>query len=232
MVGGNRQTALFEKIVEQSYTFNHTKINYFDNAEGYLKIKNDLFKIELGRERFLFGNGLINKFIISDNTQPFDFISFDLQYKIFTYNYFHGWLVQKPNIIYADTISGSGRVEYFPYSKYIAFSRFGLDFSNFNCGIGQIIIYSKRPFELAYLNPFLFWESAQRTLNDLDNSFLSLDMTYSILSGIELNSSFMLDDINFSKLVKHWDNVQNRYALTSGLGLTYPLLPKNMFFCI
>ena len=230
IVGGNRETALFEKIVKQSYTFNHTKINYFDNTEGYFKIKNDLFKIELGRERFQFGNGLINRFIISDNTQPLDFISFDLQYKYFTYNYFHGWLVQKPIIYSADTISGSGGIEYLPFSKYIAFSRFGINLNNFNCGIGQIIIYSRRPFDLAYLNPFLFWESAQRSLGDLDNSFLSFDLTYSLFSGAELNGSLMLDDINFSKMVKHWDNIQNRYAFTSGVGLTYPLLPRNMFF--
>jgi hypothetical protein len=230
MVSGNRETALIEKIIKQSFTFNHTKINYFDNTEGYLIIKNDLFKIELGRERFQFGNGLINKFIISDNTQPFDFISFDLQYKFFTYNYFHGSLVQKPIIYSTDTISGTGAIEYLPFSKYIAFSRFGVNIDNFNCGIGQIIIYSKRPFDLAYLNPFLFWESAQRSLNDLDNSFLSFDLTYSLISGAELNGSLMLDDFNFSKLVKNWDNIQNRYAFTSGVGLTYPLLPRNMFF--
>ena len=117
-----------------------------------------------------------------------------------------------------------------PFSKYIAFSRFGLNIDNFNCGIGQIIIYSKRPFDFAYLNPFLFWESAQRSLNDLDNSFLSFDLTYSLISGAELNGSLMLDDFNFSKLVKNWDNIQNRYAFTSGVGLTYPLLPRNMFF--
>jgi hypothetical protein len=227
IVSGNRETALFEKTVSQNFTFNHTKINYFDYTEGNLKLKTDLFNFELGRERFQFGNGLINKFIISDNTQPFDFISFDLQYSFFTYNYFHGWLVQAPNIFSADTITGSR--QYLPFSKYIAFSRFGLNFNNFNCGIGQIIIYSNRPFELAYINPFLFWESAQRSLNDLDNSLFSLDLTYRLVPGIELSGSVMLDDIDFSQTIKHWDNVHNKYALTTGLGLTYPILPRNIF---
>ncbi|MBK9282735.1 MAG: hypothetical protein IPM51_00235 [Sphingobacteriaceae bacterium] len=166
-IHGDRATAFLDRRVEQSFTFNDTKINFFDNTQGYLRLEKGPLNFQLGRERILWGNGRINKLILSNNAQAFDFIKFNFAYKSLRYDFLHGWLVMKPELMQVNNdISKEKR------SKYIAISRLGFSPNNdISLGISQMIIYSNRPFEAAYLNPFLFWESAQRSLNDLDNSF-------------------------------------------------------------
>jgi len=224
---GSREAALLDKRVEQSFTFNHTGINFFDETSGYIRLQKGIVGFELGREWILWGNGYIDRTILSDNPQLFDFIKFDIAYKKFSYNFLHGWLVQPPDYIFIDSLSGYER---YKQSKYIAVSRVAYRANeNLSFGATQMIIYSDRPFEAAYLNPFLFWESAQRSMNDLDNSFLSFDGRYRIADGIEASASIIFDDINFSYLFHNgWAKYNNGEEWQAGVMLTDPILYKNM----
>ncbi|MCL5031103.1 MAG: hypothetical protein M1480_19020 [Bacteroidetes bacterium] len=226
-VTGSRDVAEIDKRVEQSYTFNQTKINFFDETKGYLRLQKGIVDLQMGRERVLWGNGYINRTILSDNPQMFDFIRFDIAYKKFSYNFLHGWLVQKPIVQHIDSLIGDVK---FKSSKYVAISRLGYQANNsLSFGITQMIIYSDRPFELAYLNPFLFWESAQRSLNDLDNSFLAFDGRYLITNGLEVSSSIIFDDINFSYLFQgEWARSNNGEEWQAGAMITSPLIPDDM----
>lgn len=167
--------------------------------------------------------------ILSDNPPIFDFIKFNIAYKSLRYDFIHGWLVQPYNTVYIDSLTGDIREK---GSKYLALSRLGFTpFANLELGLSQMIIYANRPFEAAYLNPFLFWESAQRSLGDLDNSFLSLDARFKITDGIETSASLIWDDILFSALFKgEFDRVNNRSAWQTGIMLTNPVLPQNVTF--
>ena len=227
IVYGSRQAALNDKRIAQSFTFNETKLNYFDGTSGYLRVRKGIVNLELGRERILWGNGYIDRTVLSDNPQLFDFVRFGISYKNFRYDFIHGWLVQKPDTAYHDSLAGF--IRYKP-SKYIAVSRLGYRASSkLSFGISQMIIYANRPFEAAYLNPFLFWESAQRSMNDLDNSFLTFDGRYLITSGFEISSSVIFDDINFSYLFhkKGWERSNNGTEWQSGVMLTAPMLPDD-----
>ncbi len=226
-VFGNRNVAEIDQRVEQSYTFNQTKINYFDETEGYIRLQKGIVSLQIGRERVLWGNGYINRTILSENPQPFDFIRFDIAYKKFSYNFLHGWLVQKPIVQHIDSLIGDVK---FKSSKYVAISRLGYQANNLlSFGIAQMIIYSDRPFELAYLNPFLFWESAQRSLNDLDNSFLTFDGRYLITNGLEFSSSIIFDDINYSYLFKgEWAKSNNGEEWQAGAIITSPIVFEDM----
>ncbi len=226
IVYGSRNAALWDKRVAQSFTFNHTRLNYFDGTSGYLRLKKGIVNLELGREELLWGNGYIDKTILSDNPQQFDFIKFGIAYKKFRYDFIHGWLVQKPDTIYSDSLVGN--IQYKP-SKYIAISRLGYRANDrLNLGVSQIIIYSNRPFEAAYLNPFLFWESAQRSMNDLDNSFLELDGGYLVTNGLELSSSIIFDDLNFKYLFHKngWDRSNNGNEWQLSSMFAWPLMPR------
>ena len=221
VVWGNRNAARLDKRVEQSFTFNDTKINYFDGTQGYVRFQKDIVSFQLGRERILWGRGYINKMILSNNPPLFDFIKFDLSYRTLKYNFIHAWLVQPKTTFFIDSLSGEGRNK---SSKYLAASRLSYTPStDLSFGISQIIIYANRPFEASYLNPFLLWESAQRSLNDLDNSFISLDSRYKILNGLEVNASVLIDDIHFGELFKNWATIHNRIAWQVGAMVTSPL---------
>ncbi len=222
----NRQVAELDPRVKTSFTFNHTGLNFFDYTQGYIRLQKDDVNLQLGRERVLWGTGYINRMILSNNPPLFDFIKFGIKYKSLSYDFMHAWLVQPFETFHIDSLTGDIRQK---GSKYLAISRFGVNpFPELKLGISQMIIYANRPFEAAYLNPFLFWESAQRTLGDLDNSFLSLDARYKLLDGAEISTSVIFDDILFSALFKgKFDKVDNRSAWQAGVMLTDPVLPAN-----
>ncbi len=225
--GGDRNVARLDKRVAQSYTFNKTRIDYFDGTRGYIRVKKGIVSLELGRERLLWGSGYINKLVLSENPQMFDFIRFGISYKSLSYKFIHGWLVQPPDVFYVDSLVGNIKDK---KSKYIAISRLGYNPGNkVKLGVAQTIIYSNRPFEAAYLNPFLFWESAQRSLNDLDNSFLTFDGRYLISNGFEISASATFDDINFARLFRgEWNGSNNGLAWQTGVYLAKPVLPENL----
>jgi hypothetical protein len=221
-VYGNRTAARLDKRVEQSFTFNDTKINYFDGTEGYLKLQKNSIGFQLGRERILWGRGYLNKMILSDNPQLFDFVKFNASYKSLRYDFIHAWLVQPKMVEFISPQSGEFKNK---DAKYLAASRLSYTpNTDLSFAVSQIIIYANRPFEAAYLNPFLFWESAQRSMNDLDNSFLSFDGRFKPADGLEINSAVLIDDINFGKIFKNWSTIQNRIAWQAGAMLTSPIL--------
>jgi len=224
---GDRRAATTDLRVRESFSFNNTGLNYFDHTSGYATLKKDIFKLQIGRERVLWGVDRYNQSILNETPQNFDFVKFDISYKRFSYKYLHGWLVQPATTEFVDSLRYNVRTR---NPKYIVTSRLGYQpFSNFSLGVGQTIIYANRPLELAYLNPFLLWESAQRSLNDLDNSFLHFDSQYRPLSGLEVNGTFTFDDINFNFLKKdRWNSIGNRFAWQMGFAATAPLLIERL----
>jgi hypothetical protein len=223
---GDRFVAELDPAVNQSFTFNNTGINYFDNTEGYARIEKGKIGLEIGRERILWGRG-INKLIISNNAPVFDFLKFNASLGIFSFDFLHGWLVQPVTYTW-DTILNSYVKNKSP--KYIAISRIGVSPSNnLSLGVSEIIIYANRPVELAYLNPFLFYESAQRSLNDLDNSFLAFDGKFRIINGFEISSIINFDDIKFNTIgAEGFGSIQTRYAWQTNLIISNPVLPENL----
>jgi hypothetical protein len=224
---GNRNVGRLDRRVEQSFSFNDTEIQYFDDTEGYLRLAYGIAEFQIGREKQLWGNGYIDKMYVSDNSPKFDFLSFGLAYKSLGYKMMCAWLVHPADTVYVDSIQNY--VKQKP-SKYMVISRLGFQPGRrFSAGITQVIIYGNRPFEAAYLNPFLFWESAQRSLNDLDNSMLNIDAKYLITNGLEISGSFIFDDIRTSDWFSgKWNAVQNRNAWQAGTMVTSPLLPDNL----
>ncbi|MDP3147693.1 MAG: hypothetical protein Q8N83_01060 [Ignavibacteria bacterium] len=224
---GDRIASQTDQRVNQSFSFNHTGLNYFDQTSGYVTVKKNIFKLQVGRERVFWGVNSYEQSILNSTPQIFDFIKFDIAYKQFSYKFLHGWLVQPSATVYVDSLRYDVKNK---NPKYIVTSRFGYQpFANLSLGIGQTIIYGNRPVELAYLNPFLLWESAQRSLNDLDNSFLHIDARYRPWNGLEMNGTFTFDDINFNFLKKDkWNSAGNRIAWQLGFAAAVPFLSERL----
>ncbi|OQY69968.1 MAG: hypothetical protein B6D45_12050, partial [Ignavibacteriales bacterium UTCHB3] len=90
--------------------------------------------------------------------------------------------------------------------------------------------YAGRSIEPAYLNPFVFWESAQRSLQDLDNSLIGLDVRYRPAAGVELTGSVIFDDINFSNwLPGKFQKNSNRMSFLAGLMYIPQFAPRLTF---
>lgn len=218
-----------DKRVKQSFTYNHTKIKYFDGTRGYINYKTEHISLFTGRNELKWGVSDLNPMIIGNGSQLFDFVKFDFKYKSFRYTFLHGWLVLPKSTVQIDSLVGA---VYRKNAKYIAINRIGFNpTERLKIGITQEIIYANRNIELSYLNPFLLWESAQRSLNDLDNSFLNFDIRYLLTDGLEVYGSCTFDDLNFNLWGEgKWNTGNNRLAFQGGFNLAYPLLWQDILF--
>lgn len=225
---GDREIAKIDQQTAQSFSFNSTKIRYVDGTKGYINFQNDLGSLVFGRERILWGTGAVHKIGLDKTPQLFDFIKLNLSYKKFQYDFLHGWLVEKTYRIVVDSVGGTKNDK---ISKYVALNRIGFSPTKYlSFGVTQTVIYSNRPMEAAYLNPFLLWESAQRSMNDLDNSFLTFDFRYRLTDGILLNSSLLMDDINFNNLFNgKWSTQSNGTVIQVGAEVIPSAISEKLF---
>lgn len=213
---GDRGVNSLYKDINQSFTFTETGLNHFDAAKGGLFYESGMFSLSIARQSLTMGNGLINRAILSGESQAFDYINFGIDHKYYNFRMIHGWLTTPSYRVFSDSVGGFIKNR---DQKYIALNRFSFFPSgNLNIGVTQAVIYANRGFELGYLNPFIFLESAQRSLGDIDNSFLSFDLSYIPLSGVQLTGNINFDDINFEFLnLDKISNISNRFSYQLGV---------------
>ncbi len=165
------------------------------------------------------------KFILGDNSPLFNYISLNLNYKFFTFSYFHGKLLGNA-AYHDDTVTGGSE---FVTEKYMGYHRIGFNISDdLNFGLGEVIIYGDRPIDLSYLNPFNFYKSTEHANRDRDNSMLFIDLNNKSLKGLKIYASLLLDDITFEKLGSGWYG--NQTILNAGIYSSnlYKILPLDL----
>ena len=215
---GSRELLERDPIISQSHALTVTNIQNFDFAESYLRYGNDIVSAEVGRERILWGNGYDQQMTISDNPRPFDFIRFDAQYKSLKYTFLHAWLIGTPGtvpfVVPADT---AGKyTEDVAADKYFVGHRLEFSFPGvLDLGLQEMLIYSNRSPDLAYLNPFTIIESSQRSRGERDNAFWQLDLQLHMIRDLEIHADIVYDDINVPDLfTSAWND---RYAWQLGM---------------
>jgi hypothetical protein len=83
-----------------------------------------------------------------------------------------------------------------------------------NLGLHETIIYGGRKFEAAYLNPVMFYRSAEHYLGDRDNATMGLDFEWFGLAKTKLYGELFIDDISTGKLNSGFYG--NKFAYTVG----------------
>lgn len=214
---GERDVLRRDKLLSQAYTLNVSDTKNFDFVEGYARYDADILSLQVGRERLLWGTGYGDKMILSDNPRVFDFIRADAEYKSLKYTFVHAWLLGKRDTTGFSLPSDPSLrfVEPINADKYFASHRLEFSFpSLFDVGFQEMVIYSNRAPDLAYLNPITLIESAQRSREERDNVLWSFDIQTHFLKGLEFHGSVVFDDINFPK----WgtNSVQNKNAFQVG----------------
>ncbi len=197
---GNREFALSDPRLRSNVKFNNLNSPYFDYTEAYLRADLSWFNIEFGREYNQIGTGYSDRLLLSDNAPVFDFIKLDAQYKSLRFVFLHGSLV-------SDSAIFPGLVQDEPagVNKYLALHRLQVSlFDRLNAGVGEMIIYQRFSPEFGYLNPVVFYKSVEHSLRDRDNAFLSFDAELFPFDGYKLYGTWLIDDVDFSKLGTGW----------------------------
>jgi hypothetical protein len=90
-------------------------------------------------------------------------------------------------------------------SKYLALHRVEVSlFDRLRIGASEMVIYQRLTPEFGYLNPVNFYKSAEHSLRDRDNAFLNFDLEYYPQPGWKFYGSWLIDDIDFSKMGTGW----------------------------
>jgi hypothetical protein len=215
---GSRELLARDPIISQSYVLKATDIQNFDFAESYVRYGTDVVSVQVGRERVLWGTGYDQKMTLSDNVRPYDFIRFDAQYKSLKYTFLHAWLVGTPGkVVFTVPADTSARfTEDVAADKYLVAHRVDLSIAGlFDIGFQEMLIYSNRSPDMAYLNPLTIVESSQRSRGERDNAFWAFDVQLHFIPGIELSGSITFDDINIPIMFS--DKWNALYAWQAGM---------------
>jgi hypothetical protein len=221
---GSRELLERDPVISQSYALGTLDAQNFDVAEGGVRYQATPVSVQVGRERVLWGNGADQQMILSANPRVFDFIRADVEYRSFKYSFLHAWLLGRRSSIAFVLPSDSSAVFGEPVvaDKYFAGHRLECSIGGaVDIGAQEMVVYSNRGPDLAYLNPVTLIESAQRSREERDNVLWAFDLQTRFLPGLQATGTIVFDDLHLAQFFD--DFWYNRYAYQAGLIATDPL---------
>jgi hypothetical protein len=195
-VNSNKDPLNKEDFGHKGYFTSRGDYGYYDvtNATGILKLP--WFEFEVGKEAVSWGPGVRGNLSLSTNVPPFDFIAFRAQYGIFKYTHVTGFL--KTNVV--DSLisyripDGFDRKNF--SNKYLASHRLEITLPwAIDIGVIESVIYGERGLDVAYLNPFMFFWSAQHHWGDRDNETMGADIEIQALDGYSFYGALFVDEL-------------------------------------
>ncbi|NIA30810.1 MAG: hypothetical protein GWP06_12970 [Actinobacteria bacterium] len=184
----------------------HGNYMYHDETVAYLVYTWKYFNIQFGKDKNRWGPGYYGQLALSDIPTSYDQIKLQYVARRIKFTSLMGFLKNyTPDYFYGDA-----------QEKYLAAHR--LEFSpikQLDIGLSETIIFAGRKFEPAYLNPMMFFRSAEHYLGDRDNATMGLDFELKIIADTKLYGELFIDDISTGKLGSGFYG--NKYAFLAGL---------------
>ena len=199
----------------RTFKFTIEDSSFFDRYIGYLQYQSEWLRIRFGREAMQFGFSPIDNFVHSIEAPLLDGLLIDIPYKAFRFTMTHSA---------ANGIDPDG--DPVP-TKYIATHRVAIDpVPWLSVAVSDMIVYSGRGIDLAYLNPLAFFVSAglsTQERSENDNSLLGFDLAVRPWNGGMVYGALMIDDLNYSTLgdTSYLGN-QNKFAYQLGFSQILP----------
>lgn len=178
-----------------------------DETIAYIVVNWDNLILQFGKDKNKWGPGAFGQLAFS--TEPTSYDQIKLQYYTdylkFTfllaqlqhyndYRYFYGERKSK--------ILASHRLEFSP-------------FKNFSFSVFETMIHAGKSIEVAYLNPLMFFRSADHYLGDQDNAGMGADFSVRLPFRGRVYGELYIDDMSTRKLGTGF--YANRYAYTVGM---------------
>ena len=176
-----------------------------DETTAYILYTQKYFSLCFGKDVNRWGPGSAGQLALSDHPTSYDQLKFSLGNDRIKFTSLTAVLQH-----YSDTFFDNGHEE-----KYLAAHRLEMaPWSWLNIGLHETIIYGGRKFEAAYLNPVMFYRSAEHYLGDRDNATMGLDFEWFALCKTKLYGELFIDDISTGKLNSGFYG--NKFAYTVG----------------
>lgn len=210
--------------LKSDFKFNENaeKLKNYDFTNGYVKyglkpVENMDLNVQLGREKITYGFGYGSRLFLSGDTPDLDFLKLNFKYGVLNYSYIHGSSAGDYN---------TDREK--RYTKYFVANRLMIAIKDvLNFSLAESIIYNGR-IDFAYLNPFLFYIFAEKSLQDRDNKNFSLDLQTKFLKNAEFSFSSFIDDDELFAFVSGKTDRTEKIGYQAGGFFYEPLGMKNL----
>lgn len=187
-------------------------------ASGHINFKATRhISLQLGHDRFFIGNGHRSMFL-SDFSNNYPYFKIKTKIWKFQYTNLYAQLTADVNSFDGGTF-GTGE---FP-KKFMTLHHLSLDISKkVNIGLFESIVFSRQDsignnqFELAYLNPVIFYRAAEQQTGSPDNALLGAEFNWKALNGVALYGQFVIDEFIFSNVFNNRGSWSNKYAYQLG----------------
>lgn len=184
----------------------------FLNSQGYVSYElSPHVGMRLGYGDHFIGRGE-RSLLLSDFSYNYPFLQFNWRIWKFHYQNTFAQLTAGPLQRTAPNRPAS--------KKYMATHHLSINLGKrLNVGIFETVVHSRDDgFELAYLNPVIFYRAVEGGLGSPDNVLLGTDGSYLLPFGAELYWQFVLDEFKFDELIQNnrgwW---ANKWGIQTGL---------------
>jgi hypothetical protein len=202
-VAGDSALAARDPRISRSGAFGITAFGRdIDLARGHLRVDYDAVALEISREQMQLGGSHRQSLLVGSMlASEYDALRFSARVGRVSFTHLHASLL--PDI----AKSVRGVFSDIP-SKFIAAHLLSIGpFAGLRLSLGESVIYSDRPFEIGYLNPFIFLRSQEHFYRDRDNANMYASLSANPLNGLFLETEFMLDDMKISRIGEgYWGN--------------------------
>lgn len=188
---------------------------YGDRTSGELAWHTDYIDFHFAQQEVEWGHGESGKLILSNNPEPYPYLSLVKDWDWGKYISLHGKLQSFPE----DTLKDGYKV--YP-DKWLAAHR--LEFTiwkKLTFGLNENFIYGNRYADWSYLIPFNFYRAVQHKLRDRDNATISIDLEYLVYTGIKAYGTVFLDEFKQNELGTDWYG--NKHAFLGGFYWADPI---------
>ncbi len=178
----------------------------FDETRSHLAFHWKYLTLQYGKDKNRWGPGYRGQLAISDHPTSYDQIKLQIDGHHFRFTSLWALLQHyQPGFFkgaHAEKYLAAHRLEFSPW-RFI------------DIGLHEMVIYAGRKFEPSYLNPLMFWRSAEHYLGDRDNAAMGLDLELKFLPKTKLYGELFIDDITTGRLSS--DFYANKYAYLAGM---------------
>jgi hypothetical protein len=186
-------------------------------ASGAIQLGNTI-RFDIGRGNLKTGTGTRDNMLFSANAYPLDWIRMDLGNRWMRFQVMHGSLGWPPEVIVVseDPLLMTRNSP----SRYVVKHTIMFHPTRWmDIGFFEMINYSNRGMEVAYLNPFNIISFAEREMHDQDNGWGGVYFTFRPRRGLELFTELVIDDLRghqdvfFKKKYPETSRFARRYGL-------------------
>jgi len=208
-----------EDIGLTGYFESNGSYGYYDWSHAHISLNFPWIELQLARQPVEWGPGIRGNLTLSSYPPAYDYFLIRARVKQIIFTHLHGFLLPTTATLYYNS-NGFLRRQY--VDKFLAAHRVEIGLlKNLHVGLTETIVYGERNLDISYLNPLVFFWSAQHSSHDRDNETLSFDIWVQPARNVGLYAALFIDELHLKGLFAN--DARNKVGYQGGIQLVDPL---------